>query len=132
MAYCHYCGNFISPTGHFCERCGTPVGASAPVQQGVPGRGLAITSLIFGIISGVIGLEVFILTLVIPDTPDLVLLIFIPIYALFPTVALIFASSAQKKGYKRALSRIGLWLSIISLSLLAITAQFLLIRLLLT
>ena len=128
MAFCQHCGSELSSTGHYCEHCGTAAGAVAPARQGVPGRGLAITSLIFGIISGVIGLEVFILTLVLPNLPDHAFPIFIPIYALFPMIALIFSSSAQKKGYKRALNRIGLLLSIGSLCLLAITALILLIR----
>lgn len=128
MAYCQHCGTEISANGRFCEHCGTPVGALSPVQQGVPGRGLAIASLIFGIISGVIGLEVLLVSALVPRIPGGAFLIFFPIYAMFPATALIFASVARKKGYKRALSRVGLYLGIASLCLMALAVPILLVR----
>lgn len=60
---CNKCGSPITPGATFCTNCGAPVEAqapqtynatpvyNAPQPAAVPGKGLAITSMVLGIIS---------------------------------------------------------------------------------
>ena len=122
MAFCKNCGLPVGNKSNFCVHCGTKI--TTP-QMPRKGRGLGIASMIVGILSGVIALELLVLSFVAHAVPSLakgahVFLIFIPIYAVLPVLSIIFSTKARAQGYSGALGKVGLKLGTASLIALAI------------
>lgn len=124
MAFCRNCGSPVDNNDDFCVHCGTRITAPQMPRKGI---GLAITSLIFGIIGAVVALEVFILSFVAHAVPSLAkgahaFLIFIPIYAMFSVISIILLTIARARGYSGRLRKVSFKMGTASLIALAIGA----------
>lgn len=126
MAYCKNCGTPLREGSVFCENCGTRVISNR-------GRDLAMVSFLVGIISTVIALEVFILSIVAHFSQDLAdnadgFFKFVPIYAAFPIVAIIISMIARARGSDSRQGKVGFTLGIASLIAVTIgTLSFVLV-----
>ena len=124
MAFCRNCGSPVDNNDSFCAHCGTRI--TAP-QMPRKGRGLGIASMIVGILSGLIALELLVLSFVAHAVPGLArgahaFLIFIPIYSVLPVLSIIFSTKARAQGYRGALGKVGLKLGTASLIAIVVAA----------
>lgn len=152
--FCSVCGKELGDNETFCTNCGAnnaqptqtqyaPTGnpypgnpysagsypgyaASAYPQQSSRGRGLAIPSLILGIIGLVFDIIFFFSTLAVSTnfrmsddakTSTIVTLLFLSIFSI---LALVFAILAKKRGFARGPQKGGFITSVIGLSLMGI------------
>ena len=103
MIYCQKCGAQNDDNAQFCVGCGTPF--AQPQKNDVvskqPGKGLAIASLVCGIVS------------------------FFWAGIVLGILALIFGGVAKSKGYKGGMATAGIVLGIIGLALYIILFVFL-------
>ena len=124
MAFCKNCGSPVENSSNFCVHCGTKI--TTP-QMPRKGRGLGIASMIVGILSGVIAFEALILSFVAHAVPGLAkgshaFLMFVPIYAAFPVISIIFSTIARARGYSGGPGKVGFKIAAASLIALAVAA----------
>lgn len=153
--FCSVCGKELGDNETFCTNCGAnnaqptqtqyaPTGnpypgntysagsypgyaASAYPQQSTRGRGLAIPSLILGIIGLIFDFIAFVVAMTgvevsyYLDDEERVALIFTVLFlSIFSILALIFAIIAKKRGYSSGLQKGGFITSVIGLSIVGI------------
>ena len=124
MAFCRNCGSPVDNNDDFCVHCGTRITAPQMPRKGV---GLAITSLIVGIIGALIALEVFAFSFVVLAIPTIAdgmetFLLCIPIYAMFSVISIILLAIARARGYSGRLRKVSFKMGVASLIALAIGA----------
>ena len=109
---CNKCGSPITPGATFCTNCGAPVEAQAPqaynatpvynapqpeVPAAVPGKGLAVTSMVCGIVS------------------------FFCFGIILGILAIIFGGVAKSKGCKSGMATAGIVMGVVGIALYFIT-----------
>ena len=124
MAFCRNCGSPIDNNDDFCVHCGTKITTPQMPRKGI---GLAITSLIVGIIGAVVALEVFLLSFVAHAVPSFAksahtFFTFLPIYAMFSVISIILLAIARARGYSGRLRKVSFKMGVASLIALAIGA----------
>lgn len=106
---CNKCGSPITPGATFCTNCGAPVEAqapqtynatpvyNAPQPEAVPGKGLAVASMVVGIVS------------------------FFCFGIILGILAIIFGGVAKSKGCKSGMATAGIVLGVVGIGLYFIT-----------
>lgn len=117
MAFCKQCGARISDDSRFCTVCGTGVD-QAFIRPKVYGRGLAIASLILSIVGLAAGFGMLMVSINMSARPSMLMasILYYPI----PLLATCFAAASRKKGYVYGISRTGLIMGAIGLSMLTL------------
>ena len=124
MAFCRNCGSPVDNNDSFCVHCGTRITAPQMPRKGI---GLAITSLIVGIIGALAALEVFAFSFVVLAIPTIAdgmetFLLCILVFAIFPVVSIILLTIARAQGYSGRLRKVSFKMGVASLIALAIGA----------
>lgn len=109
MAYCRNCGTFLNHNGAFCERCGAPTNPQTDPRPKVQGRGLAIASMVLGIIGMVCAVAFFFgaLSMIELDLESSPVLFIAILYSALSVLALIFSAISKSRGNNQSFQKTG-------------------------
>ncbi len=145
--YCGQCGTPIAENSAFCASCGAPVPLARPLyeqpmyqqRRSVPGRGLGITSLVFGILSMLLVVGALFIAVVIAEIAyysgipvDMQgledLTGFLGYLAAYGVLAVVFGVVSRCRGYKNGISTSGVVMGVVNIVFFVALIAYLLMR----